>query len=151
MDDLKPCPFCGSPAKLMGGPYSQETYSVWCTRQRGKRHHIDCGYNEAAAIREWNTRAVIEIKKTIRPLVWVEEVGDGYVIARAQCDALGAEYTSGTDANGDTYWTKNGRPFVEVDTIGEHATMLDAAKAACLDDHASRALALVRDLSEVFG
>src|SRR5690606_35935826 len=29
--DLKPCPFCGSAAQMMGGPAAQEWHSVWCT------------------------------------------------------------------------------------------------------------------------
>ena len=56
--ELKPCPFCGSDAKLMGGPMAQEAYSVWCKAPRGQRHHLDgLGYKEAEAVAAWNTRA----------------------------------------------------------------------------------------------
>ena len=54
---LKTCPFCGSEAKLMGGPLAQEPYSVWCKNESGKRHHLNCGTMcEATAISEWNSR-----------------------------------------------------------------------------------------------
>ena len=64
--ELKPCPFCGSEAKLMGGPYAQETYSIWCNGKKGKRHHLSFSYDRNAAITEWNTRAAPNVK----PLVW---------------------------------------------------------------------------------
>lgn len=53
---LKPCPFCGAKARMLGGPEAQETYSVWCM-SKGRRHHV-CGTMDAeqtAVI--WNTRA----------------------------------------------------------------------------------------------
>lgn len=53
---LKPCPFCGAKARMLGGPEAQETYSVWC-QSRGRRHHVrgTMDADETAAI--WNTRA----------------------------------------------------------------------------------------------
>lgn len=56
--ELLPCPFCGSEARLLGGPDAQETYSIWCKNQRGKRHHLDCGtMDRTRAVNEWNRRA----------------------------------------------------------------------------------------------
>lgn len=54
-DELKPCPFCGSPARLLGGPMAQETYSVWCSGPA--RHSMDYGFNREVAVESWNTRA----------------------------------------------------------------------------------------------
>ena len=54
---LLPCPFCGCRARLLGGRMSQETYSVWCENDRGKRHFLECGTMDAdKAIAEWNMR-----------------------------------------------------------------------------------------------
>ena len=66
---LKPCPFCGSPAKLLGGPMAQETYSIWCTNPKGKRHHMSGTMDASKTISEWNTRAAPKVK----PLVWTKE------------------------------------------------------------------------------
>lgn len=52
-EELKPCPFCGADAKLMGGPKAQETYSVWCEN----RHHINGTMCPKDTVEEWNTRA----------------------------------------------------------------------------------------------
>ena len=52
-EELKPCPFCGGSAKLLGGPMAQETYSVWCEN----RHHQDYGFSKDEAITAWNTRS----------------------------------------------------------------------------------------------
>ena len=52
---LKPCPFCGSEARLAGGPMAQESYSVWCVGPA--RHNMDYGFDREAAIAAWNTRA----------------------------------------------------------------------------------------------
>ena len=54
MDNQKllPCPFCGSEAKLKGGPMSQENYSIWCKNL----HHLDGGMDEQKLIDTWNTR-----------------------------------------------------------------------------------------------
>lgn len=57
-DELKPCPFCGSPARLAGGPMAQETYSVWCSGPA--RHSMDYGFHREVAIAAWNTRADLE-------------------------------------------------------------------------------------------
>lgn len=49
---IMPCPFCGSPARLMGGPIAQERYSIWCDNN----HHLDGGMDADKLIDEWNTR-----------------------------------------------------------------------------------------------
>jgi hypothetical protein len=52
----------------MGGPMAQETYSIWCTNAKGKRHHLDCGTMDAKrAADEWNTRADLA-KPKVKPL-----------------------------------------------------------------------------------
>ena len=81
--ELKPCPFCGADAKLMGGPMAQETYSVWCQAPRGQRHHLDgLGYKEAEAIAAWNRRAdlctptderVARLVDALRPFAFLDD------------------------------------------------------------------------------
>jgi hypothetical protein len=50
--ELKPCPFCGGKARMLGGPMAQESYSVWCEN----RHHITGGMDADKLAMEWNTR-----------------------------------------------------------------------------------------------
>ena len=64
--ELKPCPFCGGDARLRGGPYAQESYSVWCSAAHGKSHHMDGNMSEADTVAAWNTRTPPQVK----PLVW---------------------------------------------------------------------------------
>ena len=93
---LKPCPFCGEEAKLMGGPLAQETYSVWCKNTKGKRHHLECGtMNEADAVSEWNTRA--DLAPSWQPIETAPKDGSVFIahtprakirsMAVAGCDA----------------------------------------------------------------
>lgn len=53
MKELKPCPFCGAEAKLLGGTMAQELYSIWCAN----RHHMEGGFNADKLIADWNSRA----------------------------------------------------------------------------------------------
>ena len=46
---LRPCPFFGGDAHILGGPDAQETYSVWCI-------HVDCGFSREGAAERWNKR-----------------------------------------------------------------------------------------------
>lgn len=54
MDNLKPCPFCGSPAELYG-----EEYMVWCRcSNKDCRCELITRFDEPEeAIEEWNRRA----------------------------------------------------------------------------------------------
>lgn len=56
MSELKPCPFCGTTARIFGGPMAQERYSIWCNNY----HHIEYGMNEQETIDAWNTRHIPE-------------------------------------------------------------------------------------------
>jgi hypothetical protein len=54
LEKLKPCPFCGSDARLLGGPEAQETYSIWC----GNGHHTAGSFDRDSTIAAWNRRAL---------------------------------------------------------------------------------------------
>lgn len=56
MSDIKPCPFCGDDARIGGGPYAQECFSIWCNN-RDCRHHMDGNMNYAETVAKWNRRA----------------------------------------------------------------------------------------------
>ena len=55
--NLKHCPFCGTKAKMLGGPYAQERYSIWCKN----RHHLEGGMNAQELADTWNTRHEVPI------------------------------------------------------------------------------------------
>ena len=128
MDKLKPCPFCGSNAKLMGGPMAHETYSVWCTGVG--RHHMDYGFDKDTAIAAWNTRAAPKVK----PLVWTAK---GYAQTPFGKYLVVREDWSGEE----DFWfiCFAGKPYGK---CGEHAT-LEAAKAAAQADYEARILAAI--------
>ena len=54
--ELKPCPFCGSKARLLGGSMAQETYGIWCMTG----HHINGTMDKEKTITAWNTRTPSE-------------------------------------------------------------------------------------------
>ena len=125
MDKLKPCPFCGSNAKLMGGPMVHETYSVWCTGVG--RHHMDYGFDKDTAIAAWNTRAAPKVK----PLVWTAK---GYAQTPFGKYLVVREDWSGEE----DFWfiCFAGKPYGK---CGEHGSE-EAAKAAAQADYERRIL-----------
>ncbi|WP_422450615.1 MULTISPECIES: Lar family restriction alleviation protein [unclassified Endozoicomonas] len=54
--ELKDCPFCGSEVKMKGGPWAQESFSIWC---KGCMHHMDGGMDESKLAEKWNRRNVV--------------------------------------------------------------------------------------------
>ena len=63
---LKPCPFCGSKAKLTHFKWTDVIYSVNCTNCEIELESLD----EAELIKRWNTRHdEMTIKKTLLLIV----------------------------------------------------------------------------------
>lgn len=56
--ELKPCPFCGGKARMLGGPDAQEIYSVWCV-DISCHVHLNGTMNAEATAAEWNRRPVL--------------------------------------------------------------------------------------------
>lgn len=73
--ELKPCPFCGAEAHMLGGPMAQDRYEVWC-KSKGRRHHVNgtMDAHQTAAI--WNTRADLRAPNP-RTAALVEAVAKG--------------------------------------------------------------------------
>ena len=71
LEKLKPCPFCGSEARLLGGAIAQESYSVWCNSKEGRQHHLSGSMDRDATIAAWNTRAsdaaLLVAERALRP------------------------------------------------------------------------------------
>ena len=64
--NLKPCPFCGSKAKLTHFKWTDVIYSVKCTNCEIELESLD----EAELIKRWNTRHdEMTIKKTLLLIV----------------------------------------------------------------------------------
>lgn len=132
-EELKPCPFCGSEAKLMGGPMAQETYSVWCLASRGKRHFLGClGYNEAEAIAAWNTRADFPATDApavkVKALVWSHPSSANF--KKGECfHARGAANHYAVHQRNDGWWFN-----IDCKTY----PTLEAAKAAAQADYEAR-------------
>lgn len=52
-EELKPCPFCGGKAVLLGGPQAQECHSVWCLDCSAK---MQGGMQSEPLVEKWNAR-----------------------------------------------------------------------------------------------
>lgn len=88
--DLKPCPFCGSAAQMMGGPAAQEWHSVWCTGP-GCNSRMNGTMDAGETADKWNRRTL----STITPA----EVG-GLVDAQTEARAIAQklqDVVDGTD------------------------------------------------------
>ena len=79
LEKLKPCPFCGSEARLLGGTIAQESYSVWCNSKEGRQHHLSGSMDRDATIAAWNTRAsdaaLLVAEKALREMAALDDVG----------------------------------------------------------------------------
>lgn len=60
MVDLRPCPFCGSAAQMMGGPAAQEWHSVWCTGP-GCNSRMNGTMDAGETADKWNRRTLSTI------------------------------------------------------------------------------------------
>ena len=64
--NLKPCPFCGSKAKLMSVTWQEEIYTIYCVECECELESI----NKIELVKRWNTRHdEMTIKKTIMLIV----------------------------------------------------------------------------------
>lgn len=56
MSELKPCPFCGSEANMLGD-YDYSNYHANCTNDECGCYWVACYETEQEAIEAWNRRA----------------------------------------------------------------------------------------------
>ena len=64
--NLKPCPFCGSKAKLMSATWQEEIYTIYCIECECELESL----SESELIKRWNTRHdELTIKKTLLLIV----------------------------------------------------------------------------------
>ena len=50
--NLKPCPFCGSKAKLMSATWQEEIYTIYCVECECELESL----NKIELVKRWNTR-----------------------------------------------------------------------------------------------
>jgi len=95
MSELKPCPFCGTDARLFGGLEAQENYSVWCL----EGHHLEGGYDRDVMVKQWNQRSQVDVISSdytpgLSPLAKrkIEQMGGEVmgVVVRNEAGALAA-------------------------------------------------------------
>lgn len=78
--EIKPCPFCGAPSRLRGGPQAQESYSIWCANG----HHISGGTsNPERLVKTWN-RPTEEKRQLVERLEDILKGDDGQAYKEAE-------------------------------------------------------------------
>lgn len=104
-DGLLPCPFCGAPALL---ETYEDGWQIGCSfnPEDGRSCGLfpTFGYfdEKAEAIAAWNRRRGVAVK----PLVWGEFGGEGFVREEAEC-ILGLYRLAQSRVTGEWHWSLN--------------------------------------------
>lgn len=72
-EELKPCPFCGGKAVLLGGPQAQECHSVWCLECSAK---MQGGMQSEPLVEKWNARPApaVQVPDAVEVLAVLDDI-----------------------------------------------------------------------------